>query len=161
MNFKPWYSRAYAYLAIYLLLATLISGPMIYLALIFLVLVSATIFLYLYLEDMFVFYLYVFLALVILAMDFIAAKQTLENVAIMYMLMLPLLLHIIEMHFGPYEKVHTNTYIIYITSTALSFLTVMIFAFTPRFLNTYAMAGAIIAAMVIYYLLTAQDGTEE
>ncbi|NPA75200.1 MAG: hypothetical protein GXO25_03855 [Euryarchaeota archaeon] len=154
MNFKPWYSRAYAYLGVYMALVILISGPIMGLQLIFLILISLLVALYFIVEDEIVFYMYVFLALAMLAMDFVVRVPTLQNFAVMYLLMAPLLLHIIEMHFGRYGKIHTNTYMIYMLSIALSFLTVLIFLFVPRVLGTYVLVSAVIITLILYFMIT-------
>ncbi len=154
------YRKAYAYFAVFLLIATLFSGRMLGFNLIMLVLIAFLVLVYIDTQWEYVFYGYILASIGMVIADFLMIKMNILHIAFLYAIMAPLLMHIVEMHFGRYGKIHENTYTIYMLSLPLSFITVFMALYIPRVLGMLAillLSGVII---VIYYLLTAGESAE-
>ena len=155
MNLEKWAKLAYLYLAIYYGAALAITPASVFVMSLILILISLFfVFLYIYIKDEILFYMYILFSIFVVVIPFAAMPSVnAMDLAVLYTLMAPLLLHIITVHFAPYGKIMKNTYIIYLSSLPLSLLLAYMIIYLHSIGNAYIIAALIVGVILLYYLL--------
>ena len=152
------YREFVAYLSLllyFILLASLCSGSTINILLVTIFADTLVFFLYRFIEDEILLYLHIFVAMSMAMVPYLFRERIyLADIGFLYLALFPLFLHFVLLRFRSYEKIHTLTYLYYLSSLPLSFITIFLLLYFPMKLGVLALSFLILLLLGIYHFLS-------